>query len=463
MCINQLKSKNKNKVGALIEGRKMLFLLTFFCLVASITFAQKGPGYQKYSQARNKQKEKKYDEAIKLYDEAINLEKTQYKYYLGKGLCLSKLDPPKLDEAIQAYTESVKVNPGFSKAYVYIAQIYLKKNDIDKAIENYNLAYDKEQDVSQKIVYKIQAINLLTKSDKNDQAMKELQNLKNLAGDDLRVMALEGSIYGANNQWEQSLDAYQKAVKKAAAVPMTPAEIAKYKVGEGLAYYRLGKIKEYETILAELKTTSPKHHKLLLKQAKGGGATKQIRLAMTYLKADEYDEALKYINQAIEKKENLNTSYFIAGMILNKQGKTTQAITHFSQAAQEEKEPKKLDRINTILIRLQFQGNMFNEAITTANAILVKTPNNYNVLFLKGLAEYKAGKYAEAISTYDKALSNLGEKSNPSLKAKYNFCLGLAAKKAGSKDKALAAFKNAKTVSTFKVAADEEIKMLTTK
>ncbi|MCS6905843.1 MAG: tetratricopeptide repeat protein [Bacteroidia bacterium] len=428
-----------------------------------MVFAQKGPGYQKYNQARQKQREKKYEEAIKLYDEAISLEKTQYKYYLGKGLCLSKLDPPKLDEAIQAYTECLKVNPGYSKAYVYIAQIYIKKNDIDKAIENYNLAYEKEQDLSQKIAYKIQAINLLSKLEKHDQAMKELQTLKNIAGDDLRVMALEGSVYGANNQWEQSLDAYQKAVKKATAVPMTPAEIAKYKVGEGLAYYRLGKMKEYETILAELKTTSPKHYRLLQKQAKGAGATKQIRLAMAYFKAEEYDEALKYINQAIEKKENLNTSYYIAGMILSKQGKTTQAVTQFTQAAQEEKDPKKLSKIYNTLIRLQFQGNMYNEAINTANNILSKNPNDYSVIFLKGLAEYKAGKYAEALSSYDKALGALGEKGRADLKAKYNFCIGLAAKKAGSKDKAIAAFKNAKTAGAFKVAADEELKMLTSK
>lgn len=287
--------------------RALLIYVTMFCLLACIViptsgvYAQKGPGYKKYREAMAAQKAKRYDDAVKYYDEAINLEKTQYKYYFGKGYCLTKLKEPKYQEAIQAFTEALKVNPGLSSAYVYIAQIYVKQKEIDKALENYNLAYEKEQDLSKKIVYKITAIKLLSKQEKHEKAMSELQTLKGIAPDDLRVFQLEGDVYGNLGQWDQALEAYQKAVKKATAIPMTPSEIARFKFGEGLAFCRLGKNSDYERIVGELKSSSSIWAKRLQSACKGG-STKLIRLALAYLKVDEYEEALKYIENAIEKK-----------------------------------------------------------------------------------------------------------------------------------------------------------------
>lgn len=440
--------------------KRVSLSVVFGLLAVSLLFAQQGPGYKKFKDGETARQQKNYSEAIERYKEAISLEKSNFRYYYRKGECEMKLNPPNYDAAISSFNEAIKVNPGFTSGYVLIAQVYIKKKDFNSAITNLNTAYDKEQDQAKKIKYKLFTIKLLQKIDKPQDALKEVQALKGIASDDLRVMSAEGDVYGKLGQWEQAADAYNRALEKAKASGAAQKELSKYKFGAGLAYFKLNKTDKYDAILKDLQSYDPATANKLKRAAKGASSSKFLRMATAYLKAEDYDEALSWVNKAIEQNDNPALSNKVAGIIYLQKGQTSQAITHFSKAAAEEKDPKKLSKIHQDMIKLQLRNSDYSGALSTSTKILQTSPNDSKIHFMKAQCEYKLGQYANCIASLETALKGMPDNTAPDKKALYYFVMGRAAKKSGNNDKAKEAFAKA-SFGAFKAAAQAEAQGLT--
>jgi len=436
--------------------KRLTLSVAFMLLAGCLLFAQNGPGFAKYKEGEASRRQKRYAEAIEKYKEAIAIEKSNFKYFYRKGECEMKMTPPNYDASIASFNEAIKVNPGFTSGYVLIAQVYIKKKDYNSAITNLNTAYEKEQDQSKKIKYKLFTIKLLQKLDRPQDALKEVQALKSLASDDLRVMSAEGDVYGKLGQWDQAADAYNRALEKAKAGGASNKELSKYKFGAGLAYYKQNKMDKYSAILKDLESVDAAMANKLKRAAKGASSSKFLRMATAYLKAEEFDEALTWVNKAIEQNDNPALSNKVAGIIYLQKGQTSQAITHFSKAAAEEKDPKKLSKIHQDMIKLQLRNSDYQGALNTAQKILSGGgAQDPKILFMKAQSEYKIGKYAECIATLESVLKAMPENTPKDKQALYYFVMGRAAKKAGNNDKAKEAFTKA-AFGPFKAAAQAE-------
>jgi tetratricopeptide (TPR) repeat protein len=422
-----------------------------------------GAGASKYKEAEAARKAKNMKEAIDLYDQAIKLEPINAKYWFRKGQThLAMKDDANVDQAIKAFEKAVEYNPGLTSGYVMLYKIYANRKDANNAIRYLKLAYEKETDQSKKVKYKVLTAKYYLQQDKPNDALRELQDAKALSPNDLQVLLTEGDVQGALGNWTQALDSYNKAYSIAVAGKLTGMQLAKYQIGVGLANYKLGKTAEYEKIYNELNSSpvTRKAAQRLARLAKGNQSSLPLRLATAYMSISEFDEAKKYANQAIQQGNNLAMGYQVLGYIHARAGENSLAISAFGKAAAEEKDPAKLNKIHSTMVMLQFKNGDYQPALTTANKILEKSPDNVKVLFTKALSEYKLGRFNDCIASIDKVLANpTVAKSGDVAKAKYYFLAGVAAKKANKLDKAKDSFTKAQ-FGSFKAAAKSELQAL---
>ncbi|MCS7152785.1 MAG: tetratricopeptide repeat protein [Bacteroidia bacterium] len=435
-----------------IERDMKTFIVTFLLGAWASLMAQSGrAAFQEGEQYR---KNKQYDLALQKYDEAIRLEPTKAIYYARKGEVLNNLKRP--NEAIQAYQKALELNPGLTAIYVRIAQIHIRAKNYPAAIDALNQAYAKEQDVSKKMTYKLNAIRLLNLQGRSQEALSELNALKAQVpqvADDPRLLYAEGETQLALNNPQAAIASFQRAYDKTRDLPI--AQSARYTYGLALAHYRAGNTAEYERYAKQIEN-HPMGRRLKAAVARTGAAY-NLAIAYAYFKTGALDEAMEYVNEAAKTKDRLNQVYQMQGAILFRKGRVAEAAQSFLQAAQNEPDEKKRSALYARTVRLQYNAGDYGGAVSTADRILEKNPNDANTLLLKAQALYLLGRYGEVISTVERTIPLLGTDITKLSQA--YFLMGLAARKAGQVDKARDAFGKI-TSPRFKAAAKVELDKL---
>ena len=431
-----------------------LWLVLF--LVPTMLFAQ-GPGFGAFKEGEKCRKARDYECAVSKYDQAIQVEGSNYRYYARKGQILMKMK--KIDQAIQAFEGATRVNPGWTSGYLQMAKLSLSQKKYDQAIGYLEKAYNEERDQSAKLRYKLLTVKLMVKQNRPQEAMRELQKAKQIAPKDLRVANYEGEVQMALNNYGAAKSAYTVAVNSAKEAGLSGAKLVKYYVGLAIATGKLeGKDAGMAISKKHVKPFSGKYHKYVAYKIVGGtNAKKNLALAQGYLKAGDYNTAITQIQKAVETKEMQSLVYKMLGMAYFKQGKTAQAINAFQQSAAAEKDDAKKAKLYSIMVKLQVSNQQYSQAVATADKILASQPKARSVLTLKAQSLYQLGQYNACIQAAEAALSTLPD--SRSARAKYNFLIGLAAKKAGKANKAKEAFEKAEHGS-FKYAAKQEAKSL---
>jgi tetratricopeptide (TPR) repeat protein len=418
------------------------------------------PGKAKFNEGKKSLDNGQIDAAIASFEEAIKLEPTNYKYYFFKAKAEMKPKPPRYDAAKLSLENAVRVNKNFSGGYATLAKIYTREQNYEKAVENYNRAYDVEGDMSKKLNYKLSACKLyLSKMNQPSKAMSELSALESSFPGDARIMTLKGDAYGAQNQWQQALDQYQAAISKFKSTSQESGRDGiQATLGLGVAYYKTGNMAKFEEIKNILKGYNEKYVKILDSKAKGGGSVgKEVALASSYFNAGAYDEALQWVNKGLESNKS-STGYALQGRIYQKTGQLTQAASSFSRAAELENDPIRKKKLLASLVTIQYNSRDYSSAASSAERYLQLEPKDYKVMLIKAQALLKQGQAGAALQA-----AELGKANAPQdavRQAQFDFTIGLAAKKAGDSAKARTAFANAEKVTKFKRAAIEESKSL---
>lgn len=432
-------------------------LALVFALFALPLFVfSQGPGVGAYKKGVACYKQKDLQCALDNFNQAIQLEGTNYVYYARKGIVLMKMK--KLDEAATAFRGALQQNPQWTSAYVQLAKIALGKKDYNGAIQELNQAFNVEQDKAKKLQYKLLVVKLLTKQNRPQEAMTQLQQAKSVAPGDMRVLKAEGEILLELKQYAQAKQAFQAAVSKAEAGGLSGGQLVKYKVGLAIATYKSGD-KENGTKIAEngIKPYSSRYYKYTMAKMKGSEAAKYLALSQAYLKVKAYDEAIQNIQKAVEAGDKPELSYKMLGMAYYQTGRLQQAAQNFERAVEAEQDVKKKAKLYRLMVKLHASNRNYSAAVATADKYLTAAgANNKSILLSKAQAQYQLGDYNGAISTTEKALAL---EQSESLKAQYYFLIGLAAKKAGNVNKAKEAFDKA-MVRPFSYAAKQEAQSL---
>ena len=80
----------------------------------------------------------KYEEAIKDYTEIIKIDSVYYKAYHNRGVVHDLLGD--LDKALSDYTAAIMLYPTYDQAYYNRARVYGRRGQSDKSIEDYTQA-----------------------------------------------------------------------------------------------------------------------------------------------------------------------------------------------------------------------------------------------------------------------------------------------------------------------------------
>ncbi|UCF32242.1 MAG: tetratricopeptide repeat protein [Phycisphaerales bacterium] len=95
-----------------------------------------------YNLGRNLAQQGRLDEAVEAYRETVRLEPTHYFAYNNLGTSLAKQD--KFDEAIKAFRRSRQISPSFAEAHFNLGNCLLRQRKLDEAVDAFReaLRYD---------------------------------------------------------------------------------------------------------------------------------------------------------------------------------------------------------------------------------------------------------------------------------------------------------------------------------
>jgi tetratricopeptide (TPR) repeat protein len=95
-----------------------------------------------YNLGRNLAQQGRLDEAAEAYRETVRLEPTHYFAYNNLGTSLVKQD--KFDEAIEAFRKSRQIRPSFAEAHFNLGNCLLRQRELDEAVNAFReaLRYD---------------------------------------------------------------------------------------------------------------------------------------------------------------------------------------------------------------------------------------------------------------------------------------------------------------------------------
>ncbi len=397
---------------------KYLFLLLFL-MSCSLGVMAQNPGKAAYMQAENLRKGKRYQEAVAKYEEAIRLEDSNYRYYFSRGKCYYAMK--EFDLALSSFEETVELKKDFVFAYTLIAKIYKKKGDNANAVYYYDMASKAEGDPKRKVGYKMEAVKLLLRDNKSEEAQRHLAEAKQFAPDDLGILYFDAKISNKNGDYERARDNMVTATSQVANEP--PATSAKYFYELGYAY---NKLDDYNSAQQAWEKAYFGPYKPAIDRERSKNSPAYFyRIAISYYIAGQYQDARGQIDKALELQNNFGAAYTLMGKMAKKEGNYSGAIDNFRSAANFEQDPNKKMRLKMMMTSLQVDSKDYSGAISSANDILSKQPGNSKVMYFKALSQYHVGEYGGSISTLESLLSNTSDNKS---KARYNFILGMAAK-----------------------------------
>jgi tetratricopeptide (TPR) repeat protein len=430
----------------------ILLLMVGLLWAPQLVLAQGGQAPAK--EALTLMRNKAFDQALDKINEAIRLEPSNSQYYFIKGQCEVQLK--KFAEAKSSFTDAVSKNKGNTKAYLMLAKLSIKDKDENTAIRYLNDAYENEQNMSKKIAYKLYVIRLLTSAKRYQEALGEADRLKAEAGNEARITVAIAKIYEKMDRWADAATTYEGLLAQLGP-SASQTDKDKYNASLAIALARSGNKTKADEVAALI--TDPKLKNYYKAASSMNSSRYQIFLATPYIKVGEYDEALKYLEKAIELGDDPGTSNMYAAIVYAKKGQNSQAINYFQTAANVEKDPAKLNKIYAQLVGLQFKNGDLAGAISTASKILAKEPANINILFLKAQAEYQSNRFGDAVTSLEEAIRQ-GETKNPKGMDQFYFLLGLAAKRDGNTEKAKTALQKVVNTQAFRAAAKKQMEGL---
>lgn len=433
----------------------IIFVMLASMMLGNVLYAQ-GPGYASFKQGENMRKQNRLKEAVLKYEEAISLENTNYKYYFNKGKAEYQLKD--FESAKESFKQTVNYRPEYTPAYTLLAKLARKENppNTEDAIYYYEQAVRYERSEAKRVQYNMLLVNLLLKEDRTYDARRYLEEARRLNPDNPQILYYTAEIAAQEEDWNSARRDYERALESDKLRDASDAEKAKYFYGLGLAYSKLGDMENAKRAWAQVK--SSRYRKLIQRELAKNNEVYFYKIAISYYLNGEYEEARRYLDKSLDIQRNFARAYILKGKIESKEGNIGRAVDFFEQATDMEKDPARKAKMYSIVANMQLKNNDSYAAISSIErAISLGTGSpSSSLLYLRAKAEYQSGRYRDAASTLETLLAATND---PKAKARYNFLLGMASRRAGDTEKAQQAFRGA-MFGPYKPAASIEIENL---
>jgi tetratricopeptide (TPR) repeat protein len=265
------------------------------------------------------------------------------------------------------FDKAIQLDPKFAEAYIENGKVNLEMRKVDAALGNYTKAWQLQPN--------------------NNEVVKELS-----------------SLYFNNRQFQKAIDLVQKCSDCPDADRIM-----------GMSYYNL---EDYGKAVNFLQ-------KAIGKNDKDGEAA--YTLGRTYLELENEKSAIPQFQKAIALEPSHNVWMYELGLIYYNQEDYKSALKYFNMAG--DAGYSKTNDFNENVGFAQLYTGDTQTGMKVLNEIMLRKPNNTELLNNIAQAMYETKHYDEAISYYEKLLT-INSKDARSL-----FMAGMAFQKKGNKEK----------------------------
>ncbi len=422
-------------------------------MVFSLAWAQEGPGRMAYLTGESHRKQNQYDKAIEQYQEAIALEPGNYAYHFQQGKCAYKLN--RTEKAKAAFMRTVELKPGFTPAYSLLAKLFRDEQAYGQAIGYYQLAAESETHTGRKLQYHLLAANLLLKEDRQAEAKTQVSQARRIDPSNPHVLYYMAEVAAAAEDWEESRRIYEESLSSDRLRPASDEEKAKYFYGLGIARYELGDAAGAKNAWA--RANHGPYRRLVAQRLSENNPVQFYKIAVSYYLNDEWEASEQYADQALEMNPNFPSGLILKAKLALQRDQPRDAAAYLRQAIKAEKEAPDQLKLYRMLAELQLENGDPSGALLTVGEAEGKFPQGDQAMIAtQAKAQYQLQRYRDAVITLDRLLATeLPTKAQ----AKYNFLLGMAAKRVPDTERAREAFKKA-LFGPYKPAAEKELEQL---
>ncbi len=348
-------------------------------------------------------------------------------------------DKGKYPEALISYSRALQIDPRFVEAHYKLAQCHLKQGSWAQAFQELNRTVDLQ---SSNWPAQLDIARLLLSAgkpqDAKDRALVILHSNPKHA--DAQILLSDADLALGNPK-----DALQEARE---ATEMSP-ELAAGFLNLALIQARTGAFVEAESSLKKAQSADPTSITPLLtmgnfyqQQKRWSDAEAQFRaaialapknplprveLAGVYLSQGQESLAEKTLMDAKQQLGNDPAGYRLLGDYYLRRGQNAKALTEFAALSAQYKNDLGVQKS---YVQLLISNRRFDEAGNLTDVLLKKTPQDTEVLILKGQLQLQQKKIDESIQTLQQARKNAPDN------AFGHYQLGLAYKEKGDTQQA---------------------------
>ena len=250
----------------------------------------------------------KLDEAIEAYTRVLSIQPDFADSYNNMGVALK--EQGRIDEAIDAYNKALSIQPDFSEAYNNMGNALNKLGKHGEAIEVFNKALSIKPDNAESYNNLGNALQKQGKIDEAIEAYKKALSIKPNFSETYKNM---GNALEEQSKLEQAIEAYNKALS------IQPDYAESYN-NMGVSLQKQGKLDE----------AIEAYNKALSIQPKYAEANKNMGIALN--EQGKLDEAIDAYYSALKIKPDYPEVYNNLGITLNEQGKLDEAIEAHKKA-----------------------------------------------------------------------------------------------------------------------------------
>ena len=248
------------------------------------------------------------DEKIRLNSLAIELDPYFAKAYFNRGLVYRKKE--EYEKAIQDYTKAIELDTEYAYAYNNRGYVYDEIGDYDKAIVDYNRAIKLDPNY----IYAYNNRGLAYYSKKNyQQAIADYNRAIELDPNYALAYNNRGNAYDSIGEFEKAISDYSRALE-------IDREYASAYRNRGLTYYRHG---DYELAIRD--------YDMVLKFRPDHAYTYYDR-GLAYRRLGEIKKAIRSYSKAIELKPDYAEAYNNRGNCFDQDGDYDRAIMDYDKA-----------------------------------------------------------------------------------------------------------------------------------
>nr|MDA8134184.1 tetratricopeptide repeat protein [Desulfobacteraceae bacterium] len=391
--------------------------------------------------------EKKFTEALQLLDALEKEEPKAPRTHYFKGLCF--IGTGNYDQAKTVVARAVELNPGYFKARMLLADIYLHEQAFDPAHKEASAALELNPGDYQARIIRANAavglrkfedaekdyLKLIETAPENPMAYYQLGLLKSALKENDASMRYLKAAYEKNNKLidvflqivrnhviQKEYEIAHELCKNQIQVyeDQKPLIAVVYNIQSGIYLAQKDILKAKETLSKAIEL-SPDY------------LPPYETLAKLFLAENNKEKAIEQYTIILEKNPKLPVPHMMIGTIYDSAKEYDKAAEHYQKAL--DINPEFAPAANNLAYHLLQRTDKIDEALRLAKIAKAKFPEDPGIMDTLGLAYYRKELYGNAANEFLDALKKMPDN------ATVNYHLGLAYAKKGDKDLALAALK----------------------